>query len=218
MARRRRGAKGGRGRGYLTSLGLLGALPWPSSPGPSGTGRGPFGNSWFRRSQGRLRELCGGGRENLRSRGWGVGGLGGSWSGLGKAPLLRTLVFRSEFSHPDSGAASLAGSPQPQKAKKKNKEKQSHASRTVLVEEAPGGPSAYLKPSALGMKRLGLGGSLWQRGTLTGRGLFLAAGKTPNVKTPVCHGPPETLLALFSRLIRHRQFSFEHRPIPISSR
>lgn len=34
-----------------------------------------------------------------------------------------------------------------------------------------------LKPSALGMKRLGFGGSLWQRGTLTGRGLFLGAGK-----------------------------------------
>lgn len=40
-----------------------------------------------------------------------------------------------------------------------------------------GAGSAYLKPSALGMKRLGLGGSLWQRGTLTGRGLFLGAGR-----------------------------------------
>lgn len=35
----------------------------------------------------------------------------------------------------------------------------------------------YLKPSTLGMKRLGFGGSLWQRGTLTGRGLFLGAKK-----------------------------------------
>lgn len=35
----------------------------------------------------------------------------------------------------------------------------------------------YLKPSALGMNRLGFGGSLWQRGTFTGRGLFLGAEK-----------------------------------------
>lgn len=48
------------GHGYLTSLGLLlGALVLLCSPGPWGTGRGPLGNSWFRRSQGRLRELCG---------------------------------------------------------------------------------------------------------------------------------------------------------------
>lgn len=38
----------------------------------------------------------------------------------------------------------------------------------------------YLKPSTLGMKRLGFGGSLWQRGTLTGRGLFLGAKKKQN--------------------------------------
>lgn len=62
----------------------------------------------------------------------------------------------------------------------------SHASQRVLVKTREGsrfrrwgggGASAYLKPSALGMKRLGLGGSLWQRGTLTGRGLFLGAGR-----------------------------------------
>ncbi len=36
---------------------------------------------------------------------------------------------------------------------------------------------SYLNPSALGMNRLGFGGSLWQRGTFTGRGLFLGAEK-----------------------------------------
>lgn len=47
------------GQSYLASLGmLLGALMVLSSPGPWVTGRGPLGKSWFRRSQGRLRELC----------------------------------------------------------------------------------------------------------------------------------------------------------------
>lgn len=34
----------------------------------------------------------------------------------------------------------------------------------------------YLAPSVLGMNSDGFGGSLWHRGTLTGRGLFRAAG------------------------------------------
>lgn len=44
----------------------------------------------------------------------------------------------------------------------------------------------YLNPSAFGMNKLGLGGSLWQRGTLTGRGLFLGPEIKENilVKTP----------------------------------
>lgn len=37
--------------------------------------------------------------------------------------------------------------------------------------------STYLNPSAFGMNRLGFGGSLWERGTFTGRGLFLGAAK-----------------------------------------
>lgn len=36
----------------------------------------------------------------------------------------------------------------------------------------------YLAPSVLGMNNDGFGGSLWHRGTLTGRGLFRAAGNT----------------------------------------
>lgn len=40
----------------------------------------------------------------------------------------------------------------------------------------------YLKPSTFGIKRLGFGGSLWQRGTLTGRGLFLGAKQKTETK------------------------------------
>ena len=59
------------GQGYLTSLGVPpAALMWLWSPGPWGTGRGPLGKSWFRRSQGRLRELCGE-KDKLRSAAWG---------------------------------------------------------------------------------------------------------------------------------------------------
>lgn len=35
----------------------------------------------------------------------------------------------------------------------------------------------YLAPSVLGMNNDGFGGSLWHRGTFTGRGLFRGAGK-----------------------------------------
>lgn len=50
--------------------------------------------------------------------------------------------------------------------------------------------STYLKPSTFGMKRLGFGGSLWQRGTLTGRGLFLGAKKKQKQKQKKKHTTP----------------------------
>lgn len=182
--------EGAGGLSYLTSLGLLGALLWPGSPGPWGAGRGPLGNSWFRRSQGRLRELCGGGgeKENLRSRPSAGGprghcvewGWSGTLGGRGTRPPPQNeataAAHRATVELLEHSRAALL-------AVKHTQKEMSHASQRVLVKTREGsrfcrgGGSAYLKPSALGMKRLGLGGSLWQRGTLTGRGLFLGAGR-----------------------------------------
>lgn len=205
------------GQSYLTSLGLLqGALVWPCSPGPWGTGRGPLGNSWFRRSQGRLRELCG------EKTNWGAlpgesmgawlgsvwmclcvcGRLAG-WLGDGRAhtrTLTHTLThlltdilivytnktqrnLRHTLSSPKTSVTIQSRSNVAKWAMQERGLKAEYAQR--FLERLEVNPP-YLKPSLLGANRLGFGGSLWQRGTFTGRGLFLGAEKKKN-KTPAAY-------------------------------
>lgn len=182
MARRRGGARlPGITRGTAWCLGVA-VFPWALRDGP-----GAVGEQLVPQIAGQTSRAVWW-KNKLRSSD--LGGRGG-WRGICLCICLCmndcrrytcvlthvcTLTHKLTHTHPRQ-----FNRQQSKRSRKQNNE-QGHATQTI-TERHSGSREVkhlfvtYLNPSALGMNRLGFGGSLWQRGTLTGRGLFLGTKK-----------------------------------------